>query len=296
MQKITPCLLFDSNAEEAANYYISIFANSKIVNIMRYGEAGPAPKGTAMFAAFQLEGQDFIALNGGNSQFTFTPALSFFVNCETQEEVNNLWDKLSESGTVLMELEKYPFSEKFGWIEDKFGVSWQLNLASRMQKITPFLMFVGKQHGKAEEAMNFYVSLFNNSSVNKIERYNEGQEGAEGTVMHAVFSLNEQEFMAMDSNLEHPFTFTEAVSLFVNCETQAEVDQLWEKLSKGGENQGPGWIKDKYGVSWQIVPTILGEMLSDPDPGKSQRVMQAMLQMGKINIKKLKQAYGGELT
>ncbi len=292
MQKIVPFLWFDGKAEEAANYYASIFKNSKIERITRYGEAGPGPKGTVMSVIFQLEGQEFYALNGG-PQFTFSPAISFFFNCETLEEINDLWNKLSEIGTVLMELEKYPFSEKFGWVEDKFGVSWQLNLASRRQKITPFLTFVGKQSGKAEEAINFYVSLFNNSSIDKIEHYDTGEEQLKETVMYAIFSLDGQEFMAMDGGREHPFTFTEAISLFVNCETQVEVDQLWEKLSKGGENQGPGWIKDKYGVSWQIVPTVLGELLNDLDPEKSQRVMTAMLQMGKIDIEKLKQAYEG---
>jgi predicted 3-demethylubiquinone-9 3-methyltransferase (glyoxalase superfamily) len=295
MQKIVPFLWFDGKAEEAANFYASIFKNSKIDRITRYGEAGPGPKGTVMSVIFQLEGQEFYALNGG-PQFTFTPAISFFVNCAIQEEINELFKKLSDGGKILMPLDDYPFSERFGWVEDKFGVSWQLNLAGRAQKITPFLMFAGKQSGKAEEAMNFYVSLFSNSSIEKIERYNEGEESeesAEGTVMHAIFSLNGQEFMALDSNIEHPFTFTEAISLFVNCETQAEVDQLWEKLSKVGENQGPGWMKDKYGVSWQIVPTVLGELLNDHDPEKSKRVMNAMLQMGKIDIEKLKQAYEG---
>jgi predicted 3-demethylubiquinone-9 3-methyltransferase (glyoxalase superfamily) len=290
MQKITPCLLFDGKAEEATNFYTSIFKNSKAVSIMRYGEAGPGPKGTVMSATFQLDGQEFIALNGG-PQFTFSPAISFFVNCETQKEVDDLWKKLSEGGTVLMKLDKYPFSEKFGWVEDKFGVSWQLNLASRIQKITPFLMFVGKQHGKVGEAINFYISLFSDSSIHEIERYGKGEEEPEGTVKHATFSLNGQEFMAMDSNREHTFTFTEVTSLFVSCETQEEVDEFWEKLSEGGEKQRIGWLEDKYGVSWQIVPTVLGELLNDPDSEKSRRVMKAMLEMDKIDIEKLKQAY-----
>ena len=290
MQKITPFLWFDSKAEEAVNFYISLFENSKIGNITRYGELGPGPKGSVMTATFQLDGQEYTALNGG-PYFTFSPAISFFVNCETSEEVTELWEKLTEGGTVFMELDKYPFSEKFGWIQDKFGVSWQLNLASRKQKITPFLMFVGDQHGKAEDAMNFYVSLFNNSCIDEIDRYGIGEEEPEGTVKHAKFSLNGQEFMAMDSNREHPFTFSEAISLFVNCETQEEVDVLWEKLSMGGKKGECGWLKDKYGLSWQIVPTVLGEMLNDPDPVKSQRVMKAMLQMDKIDIERLKQAY-----
>jgi predicted 3-demethylubiquinone-9 3-methyltransferase (glyoxalase superfamily) len=191
-----------------------------------------------------------------------------------------------------MELDSYPFSEKFGWVADKFGVSWQLNLASRTQKIAPFFMYVGKQHGKAEEAIHFYISLFKHSSILNIERYGADQEEPEGTVMHAVFSLNGQEFMAMDSNREHPFTFSPAISLFVNCKTQEEVDELWEKLSEGGEKEECGWLKDKYGVSWQIVPTVLGELMQDEDPEKSKRVMKTMLQMKKIDIKTLQEAYG----
>jgi predicted 3-demethylubiquinone-9 3-methyltransferase (glyoxalase superfamily) len=243
-----------------------------------------------MAASFELEGQEFVALNGG-PEFTFTPAISFFVNYETQEEVDALWEKLACEGTVLMELDKYPFSEKFGWVEDKFGVSWQLNLASRKQKIVPSFLFVGEQHGKAEEAMNVYLSLFENSSLIKIERYSTGEGEPEGTVKHALFELDGQEFMAMDSNREHPFTFTPAISLLVNCETQEEVDELWEKLAFGGEKEQCGWLKDKYGVSWQIVPTRLGEMLGDPDPERSQRVMKAMLQMKKIDILTLQEAY-----
>src|ERR1700737_4473684 len=157
MQKISSCLWFDDNAEEAVNFYTSIFKNSKIGSVARYGEEGPGQKGRVMTMTFQLDGQEFMALNGG-PHFTFSPAISFFVNCETQPEIDELWDKLSEGGTVLMELDTYPFSEKFGWVADKFGVSWQLNLASRTQKIAPFFMYVGKHHGKAEEEIQFSIS------------------------------------------------------------------------------------------------------------------------------------------
>lgn len=293
MQKITSFLWFDNQAEEAVNFYTSIFKNSKIVRITRYGEAGPGPKGTVMSAIFQLEGQEFYALNGGH-EFTFTPAVSFFVNCDTSEEIDRLWEKLSEGGTDLMPLNKYPFSKKFGWIMDKFGISWQLNLEGAIQKINPFLMFVGEQYGKAEEAMNFYTSIFDNSNIASIERYGKGEDGSEGTVKRAKFILGRQEFMAIDSNGPHSFTFTPAISFFVNCKDQGEVDELWEKLSEGGEKQGPGWIKDKFGVSWQVVPTILDKLLNDPDHEKSQRVMQVMMQMEKLDIEKLKAAYNGK--
>jgi len=154
-----------------------------------------------------------------------------------------------------------------------------------MQKITPFLWF----DGKAEEAMNFYVSIFKNSKTGRITRYGEGGPGPKGAVMSATFRLDGQEFMALNGGPH--FTFSPAISFFVNCKTQEEVDELWEKLSEGGEKGQCGWLKDKYGVSWQIIPTALGEMLSDTDTEKSKRVMKAMLQMNKIDVKSLKQAY-----
>jgi predicted 3-demethylubiquinone-9 3-methyltransferase (glyoxalase superfamily) len=154
-----------------------------------------------------------------------------------------------------------------------------------MQKVTPFLWF----DNQAEEAMNFYVSLFKNSKVLSVSRYGEGGPGPGGTVMTATFQLDGQEFMALNGGPY--FKFTEAISLFVNCETQEEVDELWEKLSDGGEISQCGWLKDKYGLSWQIVPTALGQMLGDKDPQKSQNVMRAMLQMTKIDIAALRRAY-----
>jgi predicted 3-demethylubiquinone-9 3-methyltransferase (glyoxalase superfamily) len=296
MQKIIPHLWFNNRAEEAVNLYISVFRNSGIQQVNRYEEEGTnisgMAKDTVMTVDFKLEGQEFIALNGGPA-FTFTPAISFFVNCDTDEELNRIWYKLSEGGAVLMELDKYPFSEKFGWIQDKFGVNWQLNLAHRKQKITPFLMFVGEQHGKAEEAMDFYISLFENSRITDIKHYLEGEGNPEGTVKHSTFLLQGQEFMAIDSNYEHSFTFNEAISFFVNCDTQEEVDELWEKFTKEGEESHCGWLKDKYGVSWQIIPTALGKMLNDPDSEKAQRVMKEMLQMKKIDTIKLQEAYEG---
>ncbi len=291
MQKIVPYLWFTNQAEEAASLYTSLFTNAKVLSTARNGDAGPGPKGTVMMVTFQLEGQRFMALNGG-PQFTFTPAISFFVSCRDAAEVETLYRKLSDGGKVFMELQRYPFSEKFGWVEDRFGLSWQLNLTDRGTKISPFLMFVGKQHGRAEEAMKSYVSLFKDSRVEQVERYGAGQEETEGTVMHGRFSLAGQEFMAMDSRREHAFTFTPATSLYVNCDTQADIDTLWDKLSAGGGEAGRcGWLTDRYGVSWQIVPAILGELTGGSKPERSARVMQALLKMDKLDIKGLQQAY-----
>src|SRR6266849_2906304 len=157
-----------------------------------------------------------------------------------------------------------------------------------MHKITPFLWF----DGKAEEAMNFYVSIFKNSKVGRVTRYGEAGPSPKGTVMSATFQLDGQDFLALNGGPQ--FTFSPAISFFVNCETQPEVDELWKKLSEGGEKQRCGWLKDKYGLSWQIIPSALGKMLQDKDAEKAKRVMNAMLQMDKIDIQRLKQAYDGE--
>ena len=156
-----------------------------------------------------------------------------------------------------------------------------------MQKITPFLWF----NDQAEEAMNFYLSIFKNSRPGRISRYGKGGPGPEGKVMSATFQLEGQEFMALNGGPH--FTFTPAISFFVNCETQQEVDELWEKLSAGGKQERCGWLTDKFGLSWQIIPSALGRMLGDADPEKSKRVMQAMLQMNKIDINALEQAWQG---
>jgi len=297
MQKIISHLWFDGQAEEAAAFYTSIIADSEIGRVTRYESAGAQVSGQSvgqvMTVEFKLGGQTFIALNGG-PQFKFTPAISLFVNGENREEVDGIWEKLVDGGFALMELGEYPFSERFGWVQDKYGLSWQVNLAPRKQKITPCLMFVGKQHGKAEEAMRLYTSLLADSGIVELSRYGEGEGGDEGTVKQAVFTLQGQEFIAMDSGLGHSFTFSEAISLFVNCTDQVEVDELWAKLSADGEKGNCGWLKDRFGVSWQIVPTALGEMLGDSDPAKVHRVVQAMLQMDKLDVEGLRRAYAGE--
>jgi predicted 3-demethylubiquinone-9 3-methyltransferase (glyoxalase superfamily) len=157
-----------------------------------------------------------------------------------------------------------------------------------MQKIIPFLWF----DGNAEEAMNFYISIFKNSKVVSVTRYGEAGPGPKGTVMSATFQLEGQDFYALNGGPQ--FQFTPAISLFVNCETQQEVDELWEKLSEGGRKDRCGWLQDRYGLSWQVIPTTLGKLLRDKDPEKSNRVMKAMLQMDKIDIQRLKRAYDGK--
>lgn len=293
MQKITPCLWFDSNAEEAVKFYASTFG-AKIGTITRYdtasAEVSGRPKGSVLTVAFQINGQEFIALNGG-PLFKFTPAISFFVTCKTKQEVDTLWKKLSPGGEVRMELNTYPWSERYGWIKDKFGVDWQLMLCKAKQKITPCLLFVGKQFGKAESAIKLYTSVFKGKTI-AIDKYSK-KEGFEGAIKHVRIELDGYEFALMDGPGDHAFTFSEATSFVVNCKTQDEVDYFWEKLSKGGEKSQCGWLKDKFGVSWQIVPTVLDELLGGKDKKRAERAMQAMLKMTKLDIKKLKEAYKG---
>ena len=289
MQKINPCLWFDNEALEAAKFYSSVFENSKIGRIMHYGassaEASGQEEGSILTVEFELEGQRIIGLNGGPA-FDFTPALSFFVWCESEEEIDDLWKKLSKCGVVRMELKKYPWSEKYGWTADSYGVEWQLMLQKHKQKIAPAFLFVQELYGKGEEAVNFYTSIFEGSKIESLILDEEGK-----FILHSIFTLAGQSFVLMEGKEQHDYNFTSAFSLIVNCKDQKEVDQYWDKLSAGGSTEQCGWIKDKYGVSWQIVPTALVDMLNDPDPIKSEKVMSALLEMKKFDVDSLRRAY-----
>jgi len=295
MQKITSCLWFVSNAEEAAKFYTSLFTNSKIGKVARYDEASSKasgqPTGSVLTIEFEIEGHKFLGLNGGPA-FKFNPSLSLFVVSKDESEIDSLWKKFSDGGKILMELDKYDWSKKYGWVEDKFGLSWQLILAEEdiKQKIVPSLLFVDKAFGKAEEAIKFYTSVFKNSKLESVYKFPDN----DNAVMYGDFSIEDNLFAAMDGPGEHGFHFNEAISFVVDCENQEEVDYYWNKLtSDGGEESQCGWLKDKYGVSWQIVPQILIDYLYDKDTIKAQRVMMAMLQMKKIEIAVLEKAYNG---
>ena len=292
MERITSHLWFDNNAKEAAKFYTSIFKDSKIKNVTTIHNT---PSGTVEIFTVELLGQEFTFISAG-PLFKFNQSISFLVACSTKEEVDALWKKLSEGGGMaLMELGEYPFSEKYGWVQDKYGLSWQVMFMGDRrikQRIIPTLIFVGKQCGKAEEAINFYISVFEDARVGDIVRYSKGEEpDREGTVKHAAFMLEGQEFAAMDSARGHNFAFNEAISFMVHCETQKDIDYYWEKLSADPNAEQCGWIKDKYGLSWQIVPNLMDEMLKDNDKKKIAQVTEAFLQMKKLDIAKLKKAY-----
>ena len=261
MQKIIPHLWYDKEVLEAADLYVSTFPNSKIKNSTVLHNT---PSGSAEMVTFELSGFEFQAISAG-PLFKFNPSISFHVKCDTKDDVDAIWDKLSRGGQVLMELGAYPFSERYGWLQDKYGLSWQIIYAGGVNttaKITPVVMFVGSVCGKAEEAVKFWTSMFPQSNASTILHYGDGElPDKEGTLKYAAFSLFGQEFGAMDSAHEHKFMFNEAISFIVNCDTQDEVDYYWNKLSAVPEAEVCGWLKDKYGVSWQVIPTRMGEML-----------------------------------
>jgi predicted 3-demethylubiquinone-9 3-methyltransferase (glyoxalase superfamily) len=285
-------LWFDNEAEEAARFYTSAFPNSKMGFISYYGSEGfeihGRPAGTVMSVNFNLSGIEFQGINGG-PLFKMNPSLSYFVVCETEKETDTLWNTLLKGGSVLMPLEKQEWSEKYGWLQDKYGLSWQISLGKISevgQKITPSFLFVGDQFGRAEEAIEFYTSVFPDSGVTGV------MTSPEGHVMHAQFKLRGQQFMIMESDKEHEFQFNEGVSIIVNCTTQKEIDYYWDKLtSDGGKEVECGWLKDKFGVSWQVSPVQLEEMLQSPDKNKTERVTKAFLHMKKFNIAKLEEEF-----
>ncbi len=301
MHKITPHLWFDTQAKEATAFYVSLFPNSKIENITVIPDT---PSGDCDIVSFKLAGQDFMAISAGPI-FKLNPSISFFLNFDpssdasAKENLSKTWEKLTEGGKVLMPLQEYPFSKWYGWIQDKYGVSWQLILTNpdgdKRPFIVPSLLFVGAVCGKSEEATEFYMSIFRNSKRGQISRYPKGMEpDKEGSVMFTDFSLGGQWFVAMDSAHKHDFSFNEAVSFIVNCDTQDEIDYYWGKLSAVPESEQCGWLKDKYGVSWQIVPSMMNELIGSGDSEKTKRVTQAFLKMKKFDIQALKDAGEGK--
>ena len=273
---IYPCLWFNGNAKDAMTFYCGVFPDSKIV------------ADTPMVVNAELDGQLFMGLNGG-PQFTPNASISFMVICATTEETDNCWNKLAEGGKILMPLDKYPWSERYGWVEDKFGISWQVykgDISEVGQKIVPTLMFAQEQQGKAKHAIHFYVDLFKQSSLAGILEYGTGP--TEGQVQHAQFTLNGYVLMAMDSGVPQTFSFTEGISLVIQCDTQDEIDYYWNGFTREGQESMCGWCKDQFGVSWQIIPRKLSELMSDPERGR--RVMQEVLKMKKLDIAVLENA------
>lgn len=295
---IVPHLWFDKEAREAATFYAKLFPDSAVDNVRTIRDT---PSGDCDVVHFHLGGQPFAAISAG-PLFKANPSISFFLNFDpsrdkdARKRLDQTWEKLSKGGAVLMPLQEYPFSKRYGWVQDRYGVSWQLILTDPdgdpRPFIVPSLLFTGKNLGNAEKAIEHYVKAFPGSKRGTTERYPKGMAPErEGTVMFADFQLAGQWFAAMDSAQQHGFTFNEAISLMVKCKDQKEIDALWSKLSAVPEAEQCGWLKDKFGVSWQVTPAEMDEMMRNGTQEQVDRVTQSFLPMKKFDVAKLRQAY-----
>lgn len=295
MQKIVPHLWYDKEAKEAALFYISLFDQSKLLNVTVLENT---PSGDSEIVSFELAGQKFMAISAG-PYFNFNPSISLMVDCSSVEEINAVWEALLEGGSELMHLGEYPFSKRYGWVQDRYGLSWQLILTGGVQtgqKITPNLLFSNEACGKAEEAVNYYTEIFQDSQIGIISRYAEGAAvSSKAKVNYAAYKLYGLDFSAMDNAFDVDFSFNEAFSLIVNCKDQKEIDYFWERLSAVPEAEQCGWLKDKFGVSWQIVPENMNEILLNGSRDEVRRVTEAFLKMRKFDLDILEKARLGIL-
>ena len=300
MQKIVPHLWYDDDAETAVGRYVDLVPGSAIGAIVRYPEAGHEihgrVPGSVMTVDFRLGDTKLVALNGG-PMFTFTPAGSLFVTLEHAADVDRLWEGLIDGGTALMPLDRYDWSARYGWVADRWGLNWQVALGRHAdvgRTVTPSLLFGGDAAGQAEAAIDHYVAALG-AEVEGIHRYDGGGKDAAGTVMHAQFRVDGQAVMAMDS-AEADAAFNEAVSLMVSCEDQAEIDRLWSALSAVPAAEACGWVKDRFGVSWQIVPRALWGMMASGDTPARERMFAAVWGMNKLDLAAIERAFAGSET
>lgn len=276
--QLYPCLWFDGQAKAAADFYSTAFNQVKIVS------------DTPMVVIFEIEGKKIMGLNGG-PMFSINPSISLFVTYPDGAKIDALWQKLSEGGSALIPLGQYPWAEKYGWVKDQFGVTWQLmqgEVPPHGQTITTSFLFANAQLGRAQEAIDFYTGIFPNSVKHHMELYKAGEPQPEGLLKFGHFTINGETMAAMDGPGDHQFVFGEGFSIVVDCETQAEIDLYWDKLTDGGQESQCGWLKDRFGVSWQIVPKVLGKLMTDPE--KAPRVMAAFMKMKKFDIAALLEA------
>lgn len=290
MQKIVPHLWFNNNIQEAADFYADVFPNAEA----SLGVSHP-DTGEPVTAHIDIDGYRIALINGG-PETSPTPAISFFVNFDpsrmddAREQLTSLWEKLTPGGTVLMELGSYPFSDHYGWVADRFGYNWQLMLTNPDGEPRPFivpnLMFCGPVQGKAKEAVDEYIELFDDAKLGNRVTY--GAMGAAGTdspdavpqqsdIVFSDFQLCGEWLSAMDSGVEQPFTFNMATSFMVIVKDQSELDHYWNGLSADPEKEICGWLEDKYGVSWQIAPENLSELLARPNGFENMMKMKKLI-------------------
>lgn len=294
MQKIVPHLWFDKEAKEAAEFYTGLFEDSGIEGSVVINDT---PSGDTEAISFRLAGLKFEAISAG-PYFSFNPSINLLVRFDSKERLGEVWEALSEGGEERMPLGEYPFSELYAWVEDRYGLNWQLlydKESKEAQKITPVMMFSDEVCGKAEEAVEFYVDIFRDSAIELISKYSEGEAPDERAVVNfSSFKLNGLEMSAMDNAMGADFTFNEAFSFEVLCKDQEEIDYYWDKLSADPEAEVCGWLKDRYGLSWQIVPDNMSQVMLNGSPQERDRYTKAFLQMKKFNLEELEKARLGE--
>ncbi len=292
-QKIVPYLWYDKNALEAATFYTSVFPDSKILGVDKIYDT---PSGDCDMVSFQLFGLEIQSIGAG-PEFRFNSSLSFMVSCTSKEEIDEYYGALSKDGDVLMPLGEYPFCPYYVWFSDKYGLNWQLLLTGsfdgyeRERRIRPVLLFQNTQCGKAEEALKFYESVLPGATLGVVSHNLEGEaQDTRATINYAEISFLGMDFVIMDHGLGGEDSFNEAFSLMIGCKDQMEIDYYWNKLSFVPEAEQCGWLKDRFGVSWQIVPSILGDLLANSTKEEADRVTKAFLQMGKFDIDLLNKA------
>ena len=277
VQPIFPCLWFNQEAAEAVAFYVALFPNASV------------QQQNPIVTTFSIHGTKFMALNGGPT-YQMSPAVSYFVYCGSQPEIERIYTELVKDGSILMPLGKYDWSPQYAWVQDRFGVNWQLDVEpiNAPQKIVPALLFANEKKESVREAREMYMKLFQPAMHLMEWPYPPTANLSEGSLLFTQFKLNGTIMNAMSSTHPHEFDFTHGNSFVVSCETQAEIDEYWEKLGAGGHYSNCGWLVDRYGLSWQIVPTILPTLMNDPEKGP--RVMKAFLQMQKFDIDTLLKA------
>jgi predicted 3-demethylubiquinone-9 3-methyltransferase (glyoxalase superfamily) len=276
---IYPCITLQGKTSEAADFYIDTFGDGKITQTSRY------------VVMVELSGERIMLLNEG-PQSKPNASISFMLTSETVEETERYWFKLVQEGKVFMPLDSYDWSSKYGWVKDKYGVSWQLYTGSRIdtpQKFSPTFMFTGTNAGKAAEAVDYYTHLYPEASLQGKMNYGEDDADRSDFIKHAQFTLKGFTAMAMDSSANHGFAFNDAISFVVECDSQEEIDKYWNELTNhGGMEIACGWLVDKYGISWQIIPKKLSELMTSPE--RAQRVMGALMKMKKLIVADLESA------
>lgn len=300
MLPIKPHLWFDQEAKQAAEFYAILMPDSALNYINHF----PMPGGECEIVEFTVAGQPFLGISAGH-KLGINPSISFMINFDPSRDpdaakrIDEVWSKLIVNGKVMMPLDSYPFSKRYGWVADKYGVSWQLILTNpsgeERPAIVPSLLFTEPVAGKADEAISFYCSVFKDSKRgNTAPRPVDMGPDKAGTLMFADFYIDKTWLAAMDSAHPHGFGFNDAVSLLIPCETQEEIDYYWSALSADGEAGQCGWLKDKYGVSWQVASTVMLNALKNGSPEQIVRVTQVFMTMKKVDIETLQRAYDGE--